>query len=125
MKNISLLIISVVLLGCHRDQQVADSSPVKNGTVTIEIVGSSGTESIEIPAVAAGTTLETVMRRVEQVPVQIQGTGSTAFVNKIGDLATDSRQGWTYKIDGQHINRGLGSTTLSPPTTVTWRYGEF
>jgi hypothetical protein len=32
--------------------------------------------------------------------------------------------GWTFKVDGKLANQGIGSTTLTPPTTITWSYRD-
>ena len=93
--------------------------------MTIEIVTDAGTQTIEIPDVAAGTSLEDVMRSITAVSIEIQGSGTTAFVDRIGDQGTNTTDGWTFKVDGEFANQGIGSTTLSPPTKVTWSFGDF
>jgi len=115
----------VLLGGCYRSASVAERSSQTTGTVTIEIVTEQDTQSIEFHDVATGTSLEQIMRKVEDVPITVQGSGMTAFVDKIGDLSTGSGDGWTFEIDGQFANQGIGNTKLSPPTTVTWRFGDF
>jgi hypothetical protein len=126
MKPITAVAI-LLLAGCSRSTDVIDPPTVEvaSGTVTIKIVGATETQSIEIPDVAQGTLLEAVMRSIKDVPIKIQGSGTTAFVDKIGDQATDSTDGWTFKIDDEFANQGIGSTSLSPPTTVTWRFRDF
>ncbi|PAY16710.1 hypothetical protein CKO51_25050 [Rhodopirellula sp. SM50] len=117
--------VGLVAVGCGQTPPppAADAAV---GVVTIEIQSAdAATQSIQVPDIADGTTLETVMRMVEQVPVSVSGSGSTAFVDSIGDVKTDASQGWTFKVDGAFANQGIGQTVLHPPTTVTWSYGTF
>jgi hypothetical protein len=94
--------------------------------VTIEIQTEDGSvETLEIADVAYGTTLETVMRSVDQVHVDLSGSGTTAFVRSIGEVEMDAREGWTFKVDGEFANQGIGRTVLHPPTTVRWSFGQF
>ena len=94
------------------------------GTVTIEIESGDDTATFEVQDVAAGTTLESLMRSIVQVPVSIQGSGLTAFVDGIDGQSTSGSEGWTFKVDGQFANEGIGSMTLTPPTTITWSYSD-
>ncbi|WP_419580439.1 DUF4430 domain-containing protein [Stieleria magnilauensis] len=119
------LLIGLVAVGCGQTPPPPGSDAAV-GVVTLEIQSAdAATQSIQVPDVADGTTLETVMRMVEQVPVSVSGSGSTAFVDSIGDIKTDASQGWTFKVDGAFANQGIGQTVLHPPTTVTWSYGTF
>ena len=95
------------------------------GTVTVEIDSSGQTQTIVLDQVPQGETVETLMRQITDCKVVITGSGTTAFVQQIGDQATGSSEGWTYTIDGQRANRGIGSTTLTPPATVKWNYGAY
>jgi len=122
-KTVSATILFVVL-GCSRSAPVAEPQR-STGTVTIQITVSGDMQSIQLPNIATGTTLETVMRLIEEVPVKVDGSGTTAFIDKIGDQATNSADGWTFKVDGEHANQGIGGTVLTPPTTVTWSFGEY
>ncbi len=119
--------IVILIVGCTRSTPVADqpAQAKAGGTVTIEIVTEAGSESIELPNIASGTTLEAVMRSVKELPITIRGSGTTAFVERIGNQSTGSSDGWTFKVDGEFANQGIGSTKLTPPTTVRWRFGEF
>ncbi|WP_197455449.1 DUF4430 domain-containing protein [Stieleria neptunia] len=119
------LLIGLIAIGCGQTPPppAADAAV---GEVTLEIQpDDSISETIQVPDVADGTTLEAVMRMVEQVPVSVSGSGSTAFVDSIGEVKTDAGQGWTFKVDGAFANQGIGQTVLHPPTTVTWSYGAF
>lgn len=109
-------------LGCQRPSPPAVTT--STATVTVEIKNGDVSDSFQIENVASGTTLESVMRSIDQVPVTIHGTGLTAFVDSIGDRATSSSEGWTFKVDGEFAHQGIGSTQLTPPTTVTWSYGD-
>jgi hypothetical protein len=120
-----LLSVGFFVAGCRSDPPppAADASV---GIVTLLIQSDDGSvHSIEVDDVADGSTLESVMSSVEQIPVEMSGSGLNAFVESIGGISTDSSQGWTFKIDGEFANQGIGQTVLHPPTTVQWSFGEF
>ncbi|MDE0867005.1 MAG: DUF4430 domain-containing protein [Rubripirellula sp.] len=126
-----LLCSLVVSAGCVSEPEssspkasVKKDAAVETGTVTLEIQGSGEPLTIEIADVSVGTSLEDVMRSVTQIPVSIRGSGVTAFVDGIGDQSASGTEGWVFRVDGVHANQGVGSTSLSPPTTVSWIYGD-
>ncbi len=104
----------------------ADANGERVGTVTLTIE-SAGDEVkvIEVPEVSAGTTLEAVMRSLDGIDVEITGSGTTAFVNAIGNRATGGQEGWTFKVNGEPANQGIGATVLQPPVEIVWSYGSF
>ena len=126
-----LLCSLVVSAGCISEPKssspeasVKKDAAVDTGTVTLEIQGSGEPLTIEIADVSVGTSLEDLMRSVTQIPVSIRGSGVTAFVDGIGDQSASGTEGWVFRVDGVHANQGVGSTSLSPPTTVSWIYGD-
>ena len=121
----SSLLIGLISLGCHSDPP-PPSADAALGVVTLEVQSLDGTaETIEIADVADGATLESVMRSVGQTSIELSGGGATAFVHSIGGIETDASQGWTFKVDGEFANQGIGQTVLHPPTTIQWTFGEF
>ena len=114
----------LTLSGCQQ-QPAAPSADAAKGTVTLEINDGNQKESFQVTDVADGSTLESVMRDFTQIPVVVQGSGTTAFVESIGDTATSQSEGWTFQVDGKFANQGVGKTILHPPTTVTWSYGDW
>lgn len=124
----SLLLVAILLpLGCRNDAapEAASPTPEATGTVTLEFELEGEQKSVTIENVASGTSLEEVMRRVESPEIEMSGSGTTAFVSRIGELDTGGREGWTFKVDGKFSPTGVGATMLNPPTTVSWRYGDF
>jgi len=116
-----------LLVGCDRSgPPVADvpASLRASGTVTVEFVTADGVETVHVTDVLQGTTVEEVMRQIDEVPIKITGSGTTAFVERVGNQSTSGDQGWIYEIDGEHASQGIGSTKLSVPAKITWRYGE-
>ena len=134
MKSLGLALLCslmVVSAGCDSEPasisaetQVDTDRAGETGIVTLQIQGSGEPRTIEIAEVAAGTTLEEVMRSVTQIPVSIRGSGITAFVDGIGDQSASGIEGWVFRVDGVHAKQGVGSTSLSPPTTISWNYGD-
>ena len=116
--------VILMTLGCDRSN--SDVTPVSTGVVTI-VVGDAMGDSISIPDVADGATVEEVMRDMDPalLPVTINGSGLTAFVESLAGKSTADGKGWLFKIDGQASSVGIGSATLHPPTIVEWQYGEF
>ncbi|WP_161604331.1 DUF4430 domain-containing protein [Roseiconus nitratireducens] len=126
------IVLALTLASCLIGSAGCESPPptppadAATGIVAVEILQEDAPpRRLEIPDVADGTTLAAVMQSISEVPIEISGSGSTAFVQSIGDRTTEGTKGWTFKIDGQFVNRGVGQTTLHPPTTVQWSYGEF
>ena len=130
-------VLLIMVSGCDRSQPVggsdspqstvnaeqSDAEAVNVGTVTIEIDSDDEPLVVKIDGVRQGETLESVMRRIDQVPITINGSGPTAFVNQIGDRATGLSEGWTYRVDGEFAMKGIGQLELNPPTTIRWSYG--
>ena len=141
MRVLTVFLIGIVsLAGCRPSTPTtaspeAESSAVESsgeggseagatGTVTFQIKQGEELTTFEIEDVPEGATLESVMRRIDQIPISIRGSGVTAFVDQIGETATSSSEGWTYEIDGEFATRGIGDTTLSPPAIVEWSFGS-
>ncbi|WP_419188996.1 DUF4430 domain-containing protein [Stieleria marina] len=97
---------------------------VSAGTVTIQIKTDEEDQTFQAEDIADGATLESVMRSIEDLDAEISGSGLTAFVNQIKGKATSGTEGWTFTVDGEWANTGIGTTTLHPPTTVTWEFGK-
>ncbi|TWU19340.1 DUF4430 domain-containing protein [Allorhodopirellula heiligendammensis] len=111
----------------------ADSGSSKTELVTLEIYkpstgsGENSTKSevaefTESFAATSGTTLEEIMRKMEQPKIVITGSGATAFVQSIDGVATNSSRGWTFTVDDEFANVGIGSLKLTPPQTIRWRF---
>ena len=121
----TLLLLTASVIGCQsRPAPPAADAAVGVVTIQIESEGNSP-QSIQVADVADGDTLESVMRSIDELEIELSGNGATAFVHSIGDVKTDAAQGWTFKVDGEFANQGIGQTVLHPPTTVQWSYGHF
>lgn len=115
---------AVVGQNAGSEASAGNGTTAGTGIVTFEIQGSDAPVTFEIADVQQGTTLEEVMRSVTQIPISIRGSGVTAFVDGIGEQSASGSQGWVFRVDGVHANQGVGSTVLTPPTTITWVYGD-
>ena len=122
------LIALTCFVGCQRPAATPKAvPPVRTGTVTMKIVIDGKTEVIEFAEIAEGTTLEALMKKMDDPPVvvKMRGSKTTAFVESIGEKETSASEGWTFQVDGKFSTQGVGTTILSPPTTVTWKFGDF
>lgn len=117
--------MGLAILGCGSTPAPPDvDAPV--GVVTMLFQLDDGSvKTVEVPEVADGATLESVMGLVDEIPIEMSGSGMTSFVHSIGGVTTDSSQGWTFKVDGEFANQGIGKTLIHPPTTIQWSFGEF
>ncbi|TWU33784.1 DUF4430 domain-containing protein [Novipirellula artificiosorum] len=125
----SLLALSVTLSlsGCGRSaterpplEVTADAAAV---TVIIQTPHSS--KEIVVQGVLPGSTVESVMQSIDEVPVTVNGSGVTAFVSSMDGVETKASEGWTYKVNGEYADKGIGSVMLVPPATLTWTYGTY
>lgn len=107
----------------RRDSDGGLSVPEPVGQQVVVIINSPSGQSFQlIEDVPSGTSLEKVMSQVNDV--QITGSGETAFVHQIGEVETGLREGWTYEVDGEFANVGIGQYDLEPPAVVSWSYGQ-
>lgn len=117
--------------GCSRqatpvaDAPVADSPGTQVGTVTVVFNLPDGEVRREVESVASGTSIAEVMAKIEEPKIELTGSGDTAFVKSIGDLGTTDGKGWTFTVDGNFADRGIGAYELTPPATIQWKHGAF
>ncbi|MBB3204595.1 hypothetical protein FHS27_000359 [Rhodopirellula rubra] len=140
--SVAICATAIGLSGCRvqtpvepaADENVAsDVDAATIGTVTVEIASvSDDAEAGESDAgepllnntieISEGSTVESVMKKVESPEVVISGNGITAFVQSIDGVETDATRGWTYTVDGEFATEGIGSTELKAGQTVRWRF---
>ena len=131
---IVLAIAAIAAVGCDRSKPppVADlpgpatgsATRAATGTVIVKVAEGDETSTVTLENVPDGTTLESLMR-TRMNDVEITGSGTTAFVHKIGEQATGGSEGWTFSVDGEWSERGIGQTVLHPPVTIEWKYGSW
>lgn len=120
------LALAVCVSGCSRStapQPEALAAEPGIVTVVIEIGGQQIRREVE--QVQPGTTIADVMSRIEEPAIKIIGSGSTAFVDSIGELGTTAGLGWTFRVNGEWADRGVGDYALEPPAEVRWSHGTF
>jgi len=131
--SFALLVLLSLSTGCDRSAKPTPEIASANaqidgdavgGTVTLEIKSEQKTQTIIVNNVADGATLESAMRSANDLDAQISGSGFSAFVNEINGQPTSGNEGWTFSVDGEWSNQGIGKTILHPPTTVVWEFGE-
>lgn len=118
-------VLFLALMGCSSSpaRPINDSA---TGVVTLEIDGAGESVKMTVDRLPAGCTVETVMQRaVDQgLDAEITGSGTTAFVASINGSAGSGTMGWLFKVDGEFSERGIGTTELDPPATITWVYAD-
>ena len=78
-----------------------------------------------------GMTVLDAMRAAEKhgrgVKIKYQGSGSTALLTKIDDLANRGGRGanWIYRVGGKLANRSIGIYKLQAGDTIVWKYSKF
>lgn len=135
MRQIQLSLIgflAFLLIGCGEQNEPVSAitsetrEDVVTGVVTVQINGGQDdTISVEIADVSTGATVESIMRQIEDPPVHINGSGTTAFIDQIGDKKTVGSDGWVFRVDGEYSNEGVGMKTVDPPCTISWEFGDF
>ena len=69
--------------------------------------------------------LEAAAKHPRGVQFKHRGSGSSAFVTAIDDLANEGRgKNWTYQVNGKRADKSCGVWELKPGDAVVWRYGE-
>jgi len=95
------------------------------GPVTVVIELGSEQKSQRFEEVQPGTTIAELMAQIEDPPIRLTGSGSMAFVESIGELGTDRGLGWTFRVNGEWADRGIGAFPLEPPAEIRWTHGAF
>ncbi len=133
MRNpLTTLILLIAALGCSNS--ATQSPPNSNsaatatssvGTVTFEIQTTDEVIRRTVDDISSGTTVEQVMKQITDLELKMTGSGTTALVTSMEGLTNGGSKGWTYRVDGTLANCGIGEYELTPPCTVTWKYGDF
>ena len=85
-------IVCLLQIGCDSTPP-APAPDAGTGTVTMVFEFPDAKRELEIPNIREGETLETVMRSVAKPHVVVRGSTKTAFVESIGDQATNGSEG--------------------------------
>ncbi len=121
LRSLALVLILISLGAC--DRRPALRSEV-TGNVTFEFNIGDDTKTVVVTDVSDGSTVESIMQRIGDVPIVIRGNGSMAFVEQIGEQSTSQSEGWTYRVNAERVNVGIGVYELHPPAVVTWEFGS-
>jgi len=122
--------LAVLASGCGRSERADDwatphAGDLPTGTAVIEFVMPDERVIRRSVPVTPGSTLEKVLRQIESPEIEITGSEVTAFVQSIGGMPTGSDRGWTFTVDGEFAQEGIGSTPISPGQTVVWKFTTF
>ena len=120
--------IFLAIAGCSGSavEVAPPKSDASAGTVTVVIATEDGGEiRKEMPGIASGTTIAQIMRSIDDPEIKMRGSGSTSFVESIGGIGTAEGKGWTFRVNGEWADRGVGDYTLEPPAEVRWTHGSF
>ena len=126
------LMVSLVVagFGCRRDEQVQTVAPVAAeeaiGPIGLRVVKPDGsTRDYGALKIVAGDTLLDCLRRIPESGFSIRGDGAMAFVTEIDSFASRGGEGWTFYVNGQWADRGIGDFEVHPDDQIEWRYGDF
>ncbi len=80
-----------------------------------------------------GMTVEKLVAMVEAHPHGVKftriGSGETALVTKIGDVANEGpgreRRNWLFQVNGKLAEQGMGAQTLVPGDAVLWSFDRY
>jgi hypothetical protein len=85
-------------------------------------------EPREFPPAAwrEGMTIADLMRATPDIRVSQQGSGKSAFLTAIDDVANEGPEGknWTYKVNGKTGDRSFAIYELKPDDRVLWTFGK-
>lgn len=121
----------LIAVGCSRQTAPVAEVPAAEvpasqaGTITVVFNLPEGKVRREIESVAAGTSIAELMAKIDDPKIEMTGSGAMTFVKSIGDLGTTEGKGWTFSVDGQWADRGIGAYELTPPATIQWKHGAF
>lgn len=126
--RIGWLSLGLIWVGaCTGTSPTPPASDIASEPGPVTVVIEMGDQQVEkvFEAVRPGTTIAELMSGIEEPPVRITGSGKMAFVESIGELDTSQGLGWTFQVDGQWADRGIGAFTVQPPVEVRWTHGSF
>lgn len=107
----------------REDKSVGENEKIGSVTVTIRYPDGS-IESSDVN-IDSDDTVADVLRRLSDLVVVMQGSGSMTFVAGIGDFTTAGGEGWSYRVNGQWADRSVGVYNVSPGDQIEWTYGNF
>lgn len=136
----SLILIALVLAcggGCSdpseeakrerpdsRANEPAGSEPA--GSVIVEFrYPDKRLESLVVSPVRSGDSVLEVMRQIEQPEITIQGSGRNALLTRIGEFSNRGAEGWTFYVNGEWADRGIGDYPIQLDDKIEWQYGDF
>jgi hypothetical protein len=69
--------------------------------------------------------LEAAARHPRGITFKHRGSGASAFVTAIDDIANEGRgRNWTYQVNGKRADKSCGVWELKAGDAVVWRYGQ-
>ena len=127
------LACSILLpLGCRNGQPSEASLSAERAKIAVRFefdFGENETTVIELDDLPASSTVADGMRRIQQIPdqvtIEMQGSGAMTFVSAINELKTAAGEGWSYRVNNQWAEAGVGATGLHDGDVVRWSHGAF
>ncbi|XZE51996.1 DUF4430 domain-containing protein [Planctomycetaceae bacterium SH139] len=131
----SLTLIAIMLacgVGCTGTSEEAKTE--RTDPATSELEGSvivefrypdQRLESLVVSPVRSGDTVLEVMRQIEQPVIAIQGSGRNSLLTQIGEFSNRGAEGWTFYVNGEWADRGIGDYPIQLDDKIEWQYGDF
>ena len=118
-----IVVLFAFAVGCGGGAEKASTETIH---VAVEIEFGEGEEDVRAELSLDGSvTVADAINQINAVNFEIKGSGSMMFVESIDDVATSAGEGWTYTINGEWANEGIGTKRLSDGDVVRWTFGTF
>ncbi|QDS91145.1 hypothetical protein EC9_53650 [Rosistilla ulvae] len=124
-----LLLLAVA--GCQNADDPVAAPPADSAKIAVGFVfefGEGEPVEIALDAVPAGSTVADAMRQIAEMPgtvqLEIVGKGDMTFVQSINGKTTSGNEGWSYYVNEEWAQAGVGAIELKEGDLVRWTYGE-
>ncbi|MEZ6087277.1 MAG: DUF4430 domain-containing protein [Pirellulaceae bacterium] len=127
-----LICLASAALGCRDVPRAEAPVDAEKSPITVRFEFDFGDHQpvlIELDDLPSSSTVADAMRKIQDMPdtvaIEMQGSGEMTFVRSINDLTTAGGEGWSYSINDQWAEAGIGATQLNDGDVIRWTHGAF
>ncbi|WP_417736693.1 DUF4430 domain-containing protein [Rosistilla oblonga] len=124
-------LLLLALVGCQNATEPAAAPPADGPKIAVRFVfefGEGEPVEVALDAVPDGSTVADAMRQIAEMPdtvqLEIVGKGDMAFVQSINGKTTSGNEGWSYYVNEEWAQEGVGAIELKDGDLVRWAYGK-